>query len=285
MLLYRWSSLLRAYDLRLGYNRVIVLLSALGAAVALVAGIVAGLPLPDVLLRAFAGGMTAFAAAALAKELDPDHPGSAVVGAALAVPLVWWVARVDSLLPLLWLILSLRFVNRSTGLPPRLTDALGLILLAGWLSWARTPLFGVLTGVVLLLDVLLPGGRRVHGWLGAPVALAAGVYWGVNTDRYPSAAPEPWLVVCLLALTIAVIGVILTCYVILAPGDATGRPLDGSRVQAGQIVALTVGLFFASWHGRDGATLFAALWAALAGTVVLYWRDVDSRRAVFPSPS
>ena len=283
MLLYRWSSLLRTYDLRRGYNRVIVLLSALGAAVALGAGIVAGLPLPDLLLRAFAGGVTAFAAAALAKELDPDHPGSAVVGAALAAPLTWWVARVDSVLPLLWLILVLRFVNRSTGLPPKLTDALGLILLAGWLSWARMPLFGILTGVVLVLDVLLPGGRRVHAWLGAPAALAAGVYWALNSARYPSAAPETWLVVALLALTIAVIGVILTCYVILTPGDATGRPLDGSRVQAGQIVALTVGLSFASWYGGDGATLFAALWTALAGTVVLYWRDVDSRRAVLPS--
>jgi len=74
--------------------------------------------------------------------------------AALAAPLTWWIARVDSVLPLLWLILILRFVNRSTGLPPKLTDALGLILLAGWLSWARMPLFGILTGVVLVLDVL-----------------------------------------------------------------------------------------------------------------------------------
>ncbi len=283
MLLYRWSSLLRAYDLRLGYNRVIVLLSALGAVVALVAGIIAGLPMSDVLLRAFAGGVTAFGAAGLAKELDPDHPGSAVAGAAMAIPLAWWVARPESLLPLLWLILILRFVSRSTGLPPKLTDALGLILLAGWLSWARTPLFGILTGVVLVLDVLLPHGRRVFGWLGAPVALATGLYWALNAARYPSAQAETWLVVALLALTIAIIGVILTCYVILTPGDATGRPLEPVRVQAGQIVALTVGLFFASWHGDDGATLFVALWLALAGTVVLYWRDIDSRRATVPS--
>lgn len=283
MMLYRWSSLVRAYNVKLGYNRVIVLLSILGAAVALAAGAVAGQPLPALLLRALAGGVTVFAAAALAKELGPDHPGSAVASAALAVPLVWWVARPESLLPLFWLILSLRFVNRSTGLPPRITDTLGLILLAGWLSWTRTPLFGILTGVVLLLDVLLPDGRRVHGWLGAAVALVAGLGWAVNGERYPPAHAETWLIVVLLALTVAAIGVILNCYIVLAPGDATGRPLNPTRVQAGQIVALAVGLFFASWHGRDGATLFVGLWAALGGTVAQYWRDVNSRRAAIPS--
>lgn len=275
---YRWSSLLRAYDLRLGYNRLILLLSAVGALVALVAVILAGEALWPLLLRAFAGGAMVFVAAALAKELDPDHPGSALVAAGLAALLVWWAARPDSLLPLLWLVLLLRFVNRSTGLAPKLTDTLGLLLLAAWLSWARSPLFGLLSGGALVVDALLPGGRRAHGPWGALVALPTALFWIANADRYgPAIHPPTWLIILLLLLTIMTIGVILTCYVILAPGDATGRPLAPARVQAGQIVGLAVGLSFASWQGQPGAVLFAALWAALAGAVALYWLDFDSR--------
>ena len=280
---HRWSSLLRAYDLSLGYNRLILLLSAGGGAVALVGGVLAGQGLWPALLRAFVGGVTVFAAAALAKELDPDHPGSALVAAALALPLVWWAAGAASLLPLLWLVLLLRFINRSTGLAPKRTDTLALLLLAAWLSWTRSPLFGLLSGGALVVDALLPHGRRAHGPWGALVALPTVLFWIANADRFaPPVRPETWLVVVLLALTVMTIGVILTCYVILAPGDATGRPLDPARIQAGQIVALAAGLSFASWHGRAGATLFVALWAALAGTVVLYWLDLDSRRTTAP---
>lgn len=286
--LYRWSSLLRGYDLSLGYNRVIVLLSVVAGALGLALTVPSEASIAAVLGRAAVAGLNAFGAAAVAKEIDPDHPRSAVLAAAVAIPATW-IAMPESLPALLWLLLLLRFINRATGLPPRWSDTLGLLLLAGWLMWPggpllpglrfATPLFGVLTGASFIADALLPDGRRAHGILGGLVLAGAVAYWIANAARFASTPHETWLVVLLVAITVATIGVILTCYVILMPGDATGRPLDSLRFQAAQIVALGVGLSFASWHGRAGATLFVALWAALVGAIIMYWVNAGARPA------
>jgi hypothetical protein len=286
--LYRWSSLLRWYDLSLGYNRLIVLLSAVAGVLGLALGLSGEASVAAAVGRAAVAGLTAFGTAALAKEIDPDHPRSAVLATALAIPAAW-IARPESLPALLWLILLLRFINRATGLLPKWTDTLGLLLLAGWLMWPggplfpglrfASPLFGVLTGAVLIVDALLPNGRRAHGVLGGLVVAGSVAYWLVNAARFLSTPHETWLVVLLLAITMATIGVILTCYVILMPGDATGRPLDSARFQAAQIVALAAGLSFASWHGNAGATLFVALWAALVGAIITHWVIIGARHA------
>ena len=153
--LYRWSSLLRWYDLSLGYNRLIGLLSAVAGALGLVVGLSGEGAVVATVGRAAVAGLTAFGAAAVAKEIDPDHPRSAVLATAVAIPAAW-IAMPESLPALLWLLLLLRFINRATGLPPRWSDTLALLLLAGWLMWPggplfpglrfATPLFGVLTG-------------------------------------------------------------------------------------------------------------------------------------------
>lgn len=279
--IYRWTSLFRAYDLSLKSNRLILLLSAIGSAIGFAFGLFSS---PDVWPAfgwAVVGGLTPFAAAALAKEIDPDHPGSAVLAAALGLPAVW-LAPAESLLPLLWLLMLLRFVNRSTGLAPKATDTLVVALLAGWLVWIGSPLFGVLTGAVFIIDAVLPGGRRAHGALGAAVIVAAVAYWIANAYRFAPTPAPTWLVVALLTLTMALFGFILACYVILSPGDATGRPLDPARIQATQVMALSVGLSFASWHGLTGAVLFVALWAALLGTLLVHWLIAARRRSVVP---
>lgn len=274
--IYRWTSLFRAYDLNLTANRIILLLSALGGAIGFALGLSNAPGLWPAFIQAAVGVATPFAAAAIAKELDPDHMLSAVLAAALALPAVW-VAPAESLLPLLWLLIGLRIINRSTGLAPRATDALALLLLSGWLVWIGSPLFGVLAGAILVLDALLPGGRRVHAILGAATVVAAVAYWIANASRFGSQPHDTWLGIVLLTTTIALIGVILSCYVILMPGDATGRPLDSARFQAAQIVALAVGLSFASWHGHDGTALFVALWTALVGAVIMHWIIISKR--------
>ena len=191
--LYRWSSLLRGYDLSLGYNRVIVLLSVVAGALGLALTVPSEASIAAVLGRAAVAGLNAFGAAALAKEIDPDHPRSAVLAAAVAIPAAW-IAMSESLPALLWLLLLLRFINRATGLPPRWSDTLGLLLLAGWLMWPggpllpglrfATPLFGVLTGAGFIADALLPDGRRAHGILGGLVLAGAVAYWIANAARF-----------------------------------------------------------------------------------------------------
>lgn len=261
---HRWSALFRAYDLKLRHNRVILGLCFAGAA--------SGFFLSDGatwtrIYQAFVSGAAVFAAGALAKELDPDRPRSSLFAATLALA-VAWAAPPLSPIALFWLIGCARFINRATGLRPLLTDTLMLLAVTTFLSWREVPLFGVVFGVLLILDALLPDGRRTHLFLGAAVLLASGA-WLFWSD-WASTVPPPWLVITLLTITIAFIPVILNSYHIAAAGDATGQPLISSRTQAGQAIALSAGLFLASWRGINGVALVIGLWAALVGVLSHY---------------
>ena len=115
--------------------------------------------------------------------------------------------------------------------------------------------------------------------MGSEMCIRDRAYWIVNATSFGPRPHDTWLGVVLLTTAVALIGVILSCTVVLMPGDATGRPLDSSRFQAAQIVALSVGLSFASWHGNAGAVLFVALWAALVGATVVHWVVAGARRS------
>ncbi len=276
---HRWSALFRSYDLTLRHNQLILLLTLAGAVLAFVTG-----PMNfswESLYRAALGGITVFAAGALAKEVDPDRPRAALLAAVLAMVVGASLVAADPAAPLalLWLGGSLRFLNRATGLRPLPTDTLALLGLTLWLSWREVPLFGLLFGALLMLDAVLPDGQRRHTWLGAALLIGAAV-WAVGAALVGDWTIEPlptWLILTLLAVTVGFIVVILNSYQVQAVGDATGQPLASSRVQAGQVFALAAGLALASWRGQTGVALFIALWAALVGVLAYFLFSVRRR--------
>lgn len=256
---HSWSSLYRGYDLKLRHNQLMLVLSAVGA----VAGFFfnKGTFWPNV-YAAIIAGATMFAAGALAKELDPDGPLPALV-ATIVMLLLIWVAHPVGVVALFWLIGCVRFINRSSGQRPKPTDTLVLLVLAIWLSWQEIPIFGILFGALLILEGLLPDGQRIYAALGLVVLIICSTWlflgdWAANI-------PPFFLAVALLLIAVAFIAVILSSYHISTVGDTTGDPLNPSRVQAGQAIALSAGLFLASWRGETGVELLIALWAALLG--------------------
>lgn len=272
---YRWSALIRSYDLTLRHNQLILLLTLAGAGLAFLTGETS--VSWSSLYRAILGGITVFAAGALAKEVDPDRPRSALFAAVLALG-VAWIALPASLLALLWLGGALRFLNRTTGLRPLPTDTLFLLALTAWLSWREIPLFGLLFGGLLMLDAALPDGRRWHTGLGAALLIGTAV-WLWRGD-WPIEPLPAWLVLALLAIAVGFVAVILNSYQVAAVADATHSPLHPSRVQAGQVFALAAGLALASWRGASGVALFLALWAALLGVLTHFLLGDYRRRSV-----
>ena len=261
---HRWSSLFRGYDPTLRYNQVLLILSAVGALLGFVLNDSASWPR---LYELVVAGAAVFLAGALAKELDPDRPGAALPAAVLTLA-VAGRAEMINLVALLWLLACIRLINRSTGLRPKPTDILALLLIAAWLVWRVGPLFGALTGGILIADALLPDGRRVHAVIGAAVLIASTAR--LFLSNWSITPPEPWLVLVLLVVAVIFIPVILSYSHVEAVGDATGKPLDPVRVQAGQTIALSAGLFFASWRGETGVMLLVALWTALLGSAAHY---------------
>ncbi|WP_157912919.1 hypothetical protein [Candidatus Promineifilum breve] len=271
---HRWSSLFRAYDLALGYNRAILIVTALGAALGFM---LAGGDFRARAIQTVVAGVTVFGAAALAKEVSPDAARAAVPAAVAALPLITLSPPLAPL-GLFWLIGNARFLNRTTGLPPKMTDIIVLLLATAALAWLVSPLCVLLMAMALVLDGLLPDGRRAHAGLGLLIAVAAAIW--LTLDQRPAAPPPWWLGAILLSIAIGFMPVILNSYQVLSVGDATGRPLQAARVQAGQSFALSAGLFLASWLGVPGVLLLGGLWAALLGVGVYHLLVGRARRAV-----
>ena len=81
------------------------------------------------------------------------------MGAGLVL-IVLLLVGATSLLLILWLLLVLRLVNRTTGLPAKLLDSLGVLGLSAWLTWQGYWMVGLVTSVAFLLDGLLPPPLR-----------------------------------------------------------------------------------------------------------------------------
>lgn len=225
-------------------------------------------------MNAAAIGWVVFLAGALAKELYPDTPQAALPAAAAALLLSVFVIPPFSV-ALLWVLGCLRFVNRTTGLRPKPTDLIALLAVTGWLVWRETPLFGILIGVMLIMDSALSDGKRIHAAIGVVVFLASGA-WLFGSD-WSAAAPALFFVLALLAIAASFFPVILGSYQLQAIGDATGEGLNPARFQAGQVFALSTGLLSASLYGERGIMVLIGLWAAIAGCAVAHLLFARSR--------
>lgn len=271
---HRWSSLFRSYDVTLRHNRFLLGLTLAGG----IAGLVMGRgEWRASLLTAATVGLVVFLAGTLAKEFYPDYPQAALPAAAAAL-LFSFLAIPPFPVALAWLLGCVRFANRTTGLRPKITDLIVLLAVTGWLAWQDTPLFGILMGIVLLMESTLPDGRRAHGAIGVVLILASGA-WLIGSD-WSADGPAPLLVLVLLAIAVSFIAVVLGSYDPQAIADVTGERLVPARVQAGQVFALSAGLLSASLYGERGIIVFLGLWAALLGCASSYFLFSRSRHPV-----
>ncbi|MFN2168015.1 MAG: hypothetical protein ACK2U9_17370 [Anaerolineae bacterium] len=271
------TALGRPFDPNYPTNRAIGLLSA-GVVVAGAAyRLLAGDPLLDSALWGIGAGLTVFLAWALARELDPDHDLSAFVAAGLMiVGLLLWAQ--PELLLVFWLLLALRVVNRTTGLPARWLDSLGLLGLGGWLTWQGHWAAGLLTVAAFALDGwLAPALRRE--WILALLALlgtvALAVFHGDITQVESASTPTILAVAAMVALFSVVIA---TSRQVTSLCDQTGEPLQPARLRAAQALALAAGLLLACWNGTNGVIALLPAWAAMLG-VGLYRLGLLARRA------
>lgn len=270
---HHWSALFRGYDLTLRHNQLILVLTAVGAGSGF---LVAQSGVGPATIQAIVAGIAVFMAGALAKELVPDHPLAALIAAMLALPIAW-LAPLSSAVALFWLLGSLRFLNRTTGLRPKWTDLAVLLIITGLLGWQVTPLFGILMGVLLTMNSVLPDSQQSHVILGVVIIIGSSI-WFLISDQ-PTDQASLWLVVCLIAITLGFMAVILNSYHTQAVTDATGEILVPSRIQAGQAFGLSAGLFLASWQGEAGVILLASLWAAVLGAFIHYLMFARLRRS------
>lgn len=240
----------------------LIVLAAVLAGVVIVR-LTAGAALLDGLYGSLRATLAVFLAWALAREIDPDHPLSAFVATALALPAALLLPPAVLLLSFL-LLLPLRTVNRTVGLPARPADAavtLGLV----WFVWQGYLWVGVTLAGAFLFDGLLsaPNRRRI-GLAGVPVGVGAWT-WIVHGGSAPGAPHGAWLAGTA-AAAVVFLPVVAGSSRVTSVGDVTGEPLDPRRVQAAQALALLAGVGTAVVGGEAGVSALLPLWSALAGT-------------------
>jgi hypothetical protein len=213
-------------------------------------------------------GFAVFFTWALGRELDPDHDLSAFVGVAPMLAGLVLLGQ-PSLLLLLWLMLTLRVVNRTSGLPAKPMDSLAYLGLGGWLTWQGHWIVGLMTAVTFLLDGLLPAPLRHHLLLSGLAFIATVVLSVFHGGMAMESGPTLPIVISSVGMAGLFLVVIATSGDLQAEGDATGMPLNPRRVQAAQALALLIALLYAWWGGASGVVALTPLWAALLG-VALY---------------
>jgi hypothetical protein len=223
-----------------------------------------GATLLESALWGIGAGLAVFLAWALGRELDPDHDLSAFVGAGLVLIALLLVGA-PSLLLILWLLLVLRLVNRTTGLPAKTLDSFGVLGLGAWLTWQGYWMVGLVTSVAFLLDGLLPPPLRRHLFVSGLAFLATVILSIFHGEMAMETGPTMPVVISSMTMAALFLVVIATSGNVKAVGDATLEPLIPRRVQTAQVLALLIALLLAWWDGASGVVALLPLWAVMIG--------------------
>ena len=270
--LYRLTSIARPLEPKYPTNKAVLLLMPVAGIVGAAVSVLRG----GDTLSVFSAGLTAvgavFGAWALGCELAPDHNVAAFIGMALALVVVLVVESPSLLLVFVELFL-VRIVNRTVGLPARVSDSVAVTVLVAWAVYSlESPLLGLVAAAAFGLDAALPHPqRRQVGFAAVCLAVSAGWVWCdgvVATDPSTLAAPIRWLA------GIVSIGFFLAILRTPEPrsvGDATGELLTRRRVQAGMLIGWLVAIQSLP-SGSQGVESAGLVWAALAGIPVGRWR-------------
>lgn len=218
--------------------------------------------------RAVVAGVSTFAAWAIARELDPDHPQSATIAAVLT-PFGTVLLGAPALAALFVAMLTVRIVARTTGLPPRATDL--AVLTAGAVLFADTPwgwAAGILLAFAMVRDAALPGEPPPNAGLWGGV-LAIGVTARVAlADRLGAWEVPSTSALLVFALGLAGAAIVLQPSPVLSVGDWTKIPLDPQRVREAALFGILNGVLATVAAGEAGIVAIAPLllaFAAIAG--------------------
>jgi hypothetical protein len=250
-------------------NRAIALLGIAVGGAGTIVRLLGGSSLTQSVAWGAGAAFAVFFAWALGRELDPDHDLSSFVAAGLLLISLFFF-ELPALLVLLWMLLVLRIVNRTTGLPATPLDSLAALGLGGWLAWQETWVYGLMTALAFAADALLRPQLRRQIVFAALVLIptVAALLLGGPIDRAWS-WPLPGSVTGLAGVTsVLFVLLILDTRHVVAVCDSAGQPLRPVRVQAAQVLALLTALLVAWWDGGQGIVSFLPLWAAMLGVAV-----------------
>lgn len=236
---------------------VMALSAAVGIGVAVISLLQGQEILPSA-VEAFRASVTFFLGWAIAREYDPDHPYSAFLAAA-AILAAYLLGYSGNLLFLALLMLLMRYIDRTTGIPATTIDLTAGILLVAWLAWQMDWIVGIIGAGGYAIAALLDKDRNDRfTFMGIALLVALiSLLWG------PSRAGFTGINVQVIGLSIAFVVIALPLYLsyheVHSQCDLTDEPLQPSRVRWTQIFYLVSTLMIGLKLGTaDSGDMLAA---------------------------
>lgn len=259
------TSLARPLDIEYATNRAILILSFLATFLGFAWRLYAGDGLIANVSWGVGVGIAVFLAWALAREIDPENEFSAFPGILICIigVLIWGL---PSLLGAAWLLGIARMLNRTTGLPAKVLDSLGMTLLTGYLVWQLNWLYGLIAVFAFLFDSFLPD-RHPRQIIFAFLAIGATVMGLIfRGELSPVGHLSLISFLSISAISLFFIPVVIRTRRVQVACDFTQDPVYPSRVQAAQVTTLAACWLLAIWQGDSGIIALLPMWAAYLGT-------------------
>ncbi len=266
------SNLTRSIDFRYPTNRWIVIVSLIVLMLSSGFSLFSTADFPNSLSLGFQLGMATFLAWVLAREVDPDHKYSAFVAVGFAlVGLLYWGEI--NLSHVFWLILALRIVNRSVGLPITHIDAISMTGFSIWLAHSSSWIFAIFAALVFFLDSQLPK-PNTYSLQYSIGSLSFGVVSIFFLKNYQFLSLPLGIAAPLLAISFLFYLFITQSKTVKSVGDKTGKPLKLSRVRAAQAVMFlfTIVMSFSNYF-LESFLLWGVMIGVIAYRCILFFRS------------
>jgi hypothetical protein len=257
------SGLARTVDLHYPTNRAIVVLFAAVVIGDILVRYSLGMGVTESLLGGILSGIAVFLAWALARELDPDDDYAAFASAGLMIVALAVFPFPDLIFSLLVLLL-LRIVNRTTGIPSHPLDTAAVLVLTAWPLFKGFISGGAATTAALLLDSRLSNPTRRNLWAAGLAVLETVIFFPIVGMRAGPAGL--YRVAALLIASLLFLPVVFGSRRVVSLGDVTGEPLDSVRVRAAQVLGLATADAAVFIGGSALLVALLPLWAGLLGT-------------------
>jgi hypothetical protein len=202
---------------------------------------------------------------AIAREIDPDHDYAAFFG----IPLLFLPFTIvqGNILILLWLIMSLRLINQTTGKATSSSDVTVFIFLSIITSLVSIQLLILPLSIsIILLTSFLPKKQPALSFLSIPLLPSFILLILIFPESWDFLNPSPWLLIYIAFSSALLLLVTTMTDEVNCKGDYSYKRLSLKRVQTAQIIAVLSVLLLTTFHGNI-LSIFPA-WAAITGVGV-----------------
>ncbi len=199
---------------------------------------------------------------AVSREIDPDNRWSAFLPLFPGYILITWSGNVP-LMPFVWLLVVLRIIGRSTGLPAGIMDSLFLAITGMILAYNNSPIYGIITSAAFIADSRLREPLRYHLGAGIAFLFISVLIRSQAEGTFPSTSASNILLV--VSGSILVLPILINNRKIKSTGDRTGETLDPARTGAARILSMAMFASLAITHNNINHITLQLIFSIFAG--------------------